>query len=313
MSSYLYFGTFCEPGLRHELAFDAYSIGRGKRAAEPNILNVKALYYSENGVLLLEEMLDCLSPVCELKAVDSRVLVLLKITYTQLLPSNIYGFITNTRTGEGTSYPLNAAIGWPETDTWYNRAVMPIGKPPENWENYLYIANPSRWSAMKIQIRYYCEGEYKSKSYNLGPKHSLQISLKEEANALGVRRGVDAIAVISRNKSIAYLSGRNVNSGSISFLEHLVTLPRTNIKLDKAKPWNDLKEADGDIADQIICYCNGKTLGNLLDGSLGTDTGNYCTGCRDDIRTIKKFIKFNPELSVKPTELIKAITGNNSE
>jgi hypothetical protein len=283
------FGTLHEPGLVHEIAFDSYAVGKSRRISVPNLVAVEAEYYADDGGLLASEALDHLAPVTPLRAdFDRRGLVMLKIVYGAVLPFNVYGFVVRRGSGEGVTYPVSSAVGWPETVVWLNRGMIPTGVPPEGWRHELFIANPSRWAELRFKILLYSGGARRTVVRCLGPKESAFIPVEPLARELGFAQPTDAVGVVARNKPVVYIMGRNLATDALSFVEHLVTYPRTNFRIPAPAARDHEEDGGAEPLDRVFCYCNGMTLREALAAEREGRVGNYCTGCRDDLRYARR-------------------------
>lgn len=291
MARTIYIGTLHEPGLAHEVAFDSYAIGKNVRSDTPNLERIDAAYYSASGELLASETLDHRLTVTPLRSdFDERGYVLMRVRYASMLPINVYGFVVNKASGEGVTYPLSAAIGWPENRVWLNRGIFPTGAPPDGWHHEVFVANPSRWAELKFRVILFSGGRRHSTTRALAPRQSMTIEVEPLARTFGLTE-TEAVGVVARNKPSVYVLGRNERTGALSFVEHLVTYPRTNFHIPPPAEHDQPDENAGDALDRVFCYCNGMTLRDALAHEREGLVGNYCTGCRDDLRVASQTLK----------------------
>lgn len=295
MTRTIYFGTLHEPCLAHEIAFDSYAVAKNQRASTPNIATVEAAYFGANGRLLARETLDHLAPVTPLRGdFDIPGLVMLRIGYRSVLPFNVYGFVVRRDSGDGVMYPVSPAVGWPETTVWLNRGVMPTGSPPEGWRHEVFVGNPSRWAELRFKLILYSGGVRRTVALSLSPKQSIFIPIESLARELGFAQATEAVGVVSRNNAAVYVLGRDEATGALSFVEHLINYPRTNFRIAAPDERDHDESMQSGPLDRVFCYCNGMTLREALAHERQARVGNYCTGCRDDLRFARNAMMANP-------------------
>ena len=299
MSGILSLAAVYEPGMRHMFSLDAYSIGKNVRAATPNVTEVVAEYFGKAGNLLQRRMLNFTDPICVLDdGVSERALLLLRIRYEMTVHYNVYGFLLSSGGDAGATYSLSGAIGDPERGTWLNQMVIPLSPPPPGCRYEFFIANPSRWTSMRYRLRLYSGSDQKAIEGILPPKGHHVVAPYETAAELGLFAVPDAAMLVTRSKAIPYILGRNVKTGVISFIEHFISRPRIGESIPPPPPPGRHLDADGDdVINSVFCYCTGTTLGEALRDCGAAHVGNYCTVCRDDLRTARQLLAENPALA----------------
>jgi hypothetical protein len=295
----LYLATLHEPGTRHEIAFDAFAVGKGVHRGMPNITEAVAEYHAADGSLLKREVLDQRRTTTALDAgPDQRAMVMLRLRYDASLPFNVYGTVISAGGSAGVTYPVNAAIGFPEFRTWLNRVVMPLTAPPPGWRHELFIGNPSRWAAIPYRLRFHADGRSEQLDDQLPPKGHRLLPIEDTASDMGMRAPLEVIEAISRSKAVTYIVGRHGETGAISFVEHLVSQTRASLRLTRAAGYDRSPEDNAENAmESLFCFCNGMTLREALARGREGEVGNYCTGCRDDLRLVRQLLEKEPGLA----------------
>lgn len=305
MAGTVYLATLHEPGTRHEIAFDAFAVGKGVHREAPNITEAIAEYHAADGGLLKRQTLDQLQTMTPLDTeLGQRTMVMLRLRYDVSLPFNVYGTVISAGGSTGVTYPVNAAIGFPEFKTWLNRVVMPLSAPPPGWRHELFIGNPSRWAAMPYRLRFHAAGRSEQVDDRLPPKSHRLIPIEDAASEKVMPGPLEAIEAISRSKAVTYIVGRHRETGAISFVEHLISQSRASLRLTRPAGYNRRPaENEENALESLFCLCNGMTLREALTRRHEGDVGNYCTGCRDDLRLVRKLLAEEPELADDPAAL----------
>lgn len=313
MSRTIYLGAVYEPGMRHTLSFDAYGVGKNVRAETPNISSVTIEYYDCEGRLLARQYPAYLAPVVELDAsFEERALIMLRIEYEVVLPANIYAYLLSSAGDQATTYAVGAAVGYPDLKTWLNRVSVALTAPPAGWRHEMFVANPSRWSNLQYRMRLYRGRESKYVEGILRPKAHHLISLEQKAEELGLTDAPDAVALISRNKSINYMIGRENKTGSVSFVEHLVSQARASGSIAPPPKWNEIAGGENDnLLKSVFCFCNGMTLEEALKTESAGHVGRYCTGCRDDLQKVRKLLVNDRSLAQDAKGLSQLLSSAN--
>ena len=299
MAGTLYLATLHEPEFRHEIAFDAFAIGKGVHQDAPNITEIIAEYHAADGRLLRRETLDPRQTTTALDTtLNERTMVMLRLRYDASLPFNVYGTVISADGSCGVTYPVNAAIGFPEFKTWLNRAVMPLSEPTPGWRHELFIGNPSRWAAMPFRIRFHPAGRQAQIDDSLPPKGHMLLPVEDMAVGHGITLPLEAVEVVSRSKSVSYVLGRNSETNAISFVEHLVSQSRASHRMTRPDGYDrGPGDSSDNVMDALFCLCNGMTLREAFARSHEGLVGNYCTGCRDDLRHVRQLLEEEPALA----------------
>jgi hypothetical protein len=288
----IYLAAFHASSFHHEIAFDSYSFGKNVRGNEPNIVSAEVLYYAPDGSLLESLIVNHLDQITQVsRDFENSGLLMIRLRCKNIRALNIYGFLIHKSIGACVTYPTSFAVGWPETRCWDNRVFMPTGKPPKGWNHELFVANPSRWADISIKITLFLDDEQQDLIIRIPPKASRFILIEPLAEKLGLGQFVNYVKVVSRTKPITYMLGRNIKSGALSFVEHLISYHRTNFKIEAPVHQHQPDDSSQGILDSTFCYCNGARLREVLMDKHSGQVGNYCTGCRDDLRFVREIIK----------------------
>ncbi|NKB20008.1 MAG: hypothetical protein GKS01_05620 [Alphaproteobacteria bacterium] len=306
-SSRIFFATFVEPGKKHFLELNAFVDDQTGNAISNNEVIVR--YFDVQGALVATDEVADHSVLYPLRTdLESRCLVLIDTPFRKQIPS-IYGYAVGQDDQGGTFYPVNAAIGYPEVSVWLNRAVVPIGPQISGSRRELFLANVSRWAPLRIRIRFHGGEQIVTAKISLRPKCHMFMHVEETAAQHGLEGEVEAISVVSNNKPMVYILGRSHETGDLGFIEHLMSVPRRNPQLPRAKRPQIEPELETEFLETTVCWCNAVKTRQVINGEIPAHAGDYCTACRDDLRLLSRTIKQEPAIAKNLDRLEVALSN----
>lgn len=307
-SSRIFFATFVEPNKKHFLDLNAFANKQADNAISDNEVIIR--YFSIQGGLIATDKIVDPSALHLLRAdFQSSCLVMIDAPFRKTIPS-IYGYSVGRDDQGGVFYPLDTAIGYPETQTWFNKGVVPVGSQSAGTKLALFLANASRWARLHIRVLFHGDGQTVDVRTSLKPKCHMFMHVEETAAQHGFIGQVEAISVVSNNKPIVYILGRSNETGDLGFIEHLMAVYRSEIQLPDVKRPQIGPELETDFLETIVCWCKGVKTRQVIDGKIPAQSGNYCTACRDDLRLLSRTIKQEPEL-VNHLDRLQVILNNS--
>jgi hypothetical protein len=150
---------------------------------------------------------------------------------------------------------------------------------------------------MPYRLRFHAAGRSEQVDDRLPPKSHRLIPIEDAASEKVMPGPLEAIEAISRSKAVTYIVGRHRETGAISFVEHLISQSRASLRLTRPAGYNRRPEdSEKNAMEALFCLCNGMTLREALARSREGDVGNYCTGCRDDLRLARRLLDKDPGL-----------------
>jgi len=144
--------------------------------------------------------------------------VTIEAAFAQERNLHMYGYL-HAEEETAVYYPLNAALGSRHIHVWDNVGHFVWGTLSDRYRLRFFVGNPSRWATVEGTLLFLLmEGEEERLKVRLGPKEHTMVDLWPRAGIADAH----GIEFASSSKLVTYILGEIRETGSVTFIEHLL-------------------------------------------------------------------------------------------